>query len=121
MDFRVRANAKTLAQMVQAVKLHHEEMVRDQLTFDQRINQTRDQGSNAMRKASYTRELEVLIMKIYTDLTSLTLSLDMAALHRLTASLLSSHKLLGILRDIYVQLEGYTFIATLKPENMHLF
>jgi hypothetical protein len=61
-------------------------------------------------------------MKIYTDLTSLTLSLDMAALHRLTASLLPSHKLFEILRDIYVQLEqGYTFIATLKPENMHLF
>jgi hypothetical protein len=108
--------------MVQAMMLHHEEMVRDQLTLDQRINQTRDQGSYGMRKASNTRELEVLIMKIYIDLTSLTLSLDMAALRRLTASLLSSHKLLEILRDIYLQLEqGYTFMATLKPENMHLF
>jgi hypothetical protein len=69
MDFRFRANAKRLVQIVQAMKLHNEEMVRDQLTLDQKINQTRDQGSNAMRKASYTRELEVLIMKIYTDVS----------------------------------------------------
>ncbi|PNF40358.1 hypothetical protein B7P43_G03254 [Cryptotermes secundus] len=61
-------------------------------------------------------------MKIYTDLTSLALSLDMATLHRLTTSLLPSHKLFAILRDIYVQLEqGYSFITALKPENMHLF
>ncbi|PNF23742.1 hypothetical protein B7P43_G17246, partial [Cryptotermes secundus] len=70
----------------------------------------------------YTRELEILIMKFYTDITSLVLSLDMATLHRLTASLLPSHKLFAILRDIYVQLEqGYSFITALNPENMHLF
>jgi hypothetical protein len=61
-------------------------------------------------------------MKVYTDVESLDLSLDMATLHRLTASLLPSHKLFVILPDIYVQLDqGYTLIAALKPENMHQF
>jgi hypothetical protein len=64
----------------------------------------------------------MLLMKVYTDVATLALSLDMATLHRLTASLLSSHKLFAILSDIYVQLDqGYTLIAALKPENMHLF
>jgi hypothetical protein len=53
-------------------------------------------------------------------MTSLALSLGMATLHRLTASLLPSHKLFAILRDIYMH-QGYTFKTALKPENIHLF
>jgi hypothetical protein len=41
----------------------------------------------------------MLLMKLYTDITSLALSLDMATLHQLTASLLPSHKLFAILRE----------------------
>jgi hypothetical protein len=94
----------------------------EQMTLDQKINVTRDQVINTARKDSYTREIEMLLMKLYTDITNLALSLDIAALHKLTASLVPSHKLFEILRDIYVQLDqDYTFIAALKPENMHLF
>jgi hypothetical protein len=100
MDHRIWGNAKTLAQMVHAMKLQDRDMVRGQLTLDQKVNATRDQITNSARKASYTRELEMLLMKVYTDLASLALSLDMATLHRLTASLLPSHKLFAILRDI---------------------
>ncbi|PNF43961.1 hypothetical protein B7P43_G00919 [Cryptotermes secundus] len=61
-------------------------------------------------------------MKMYTDIASITLSLDLAMTHRLTASLLPSHKFFAILRDIYVQLDqGYSFITALKPENLHVF
>ena len=68
------------------------------------------------------RELEMLLMKRYADVSGVQLSLDLATSHRLTASLLPSHKLFAILRDIYVQLEqGYSFITALKPENMHVF
>jgi hypothetical protein len=85
MDLRVRTNAKTLAQMVHAMKLREKEMDREKFALDQKINQTRDQLTNAARKASYTRELETLLMKVYADITGLALSLDLAKLHRLTA------------------------------------
>ena len=59
---------------------------------------------------------------MYADIASVALSLDLPMSHRLTASLLPSHKLFAILRDIYVQPEqGYSFITALKPENMHAF
>jgi hypothetical protein len=64
----------------------------------------------------------MFVMKIYTDITGLVLSLYMATLYRLTASLLPWHMLYAIFRDFYVQLDqGYMLIAALKPENMHLF
>jgi hypothetical protein len=122
MDHRIRANAKTLAQMVHMVTLQSKEIIKEQTTLDQRINITRDQVINTARRASYTREMEMLLMKVYTDITNLALSLDIAALHKLTASLLPSHKFFEILRDIHVQLDqGYSLITNLKPENMHLF
>jgi hypothetical protein len=122
MDYRIKSNAKTLTQMIQLMKLQSRNMIREQITLDQRINATWSQITNSVRRASYTREIEMLLMKLYMDIRSLASSLDMATLHKLTASLLPSQKLLAILRDIYVQLdEGYTFTTALKLENMHLF
>jgi hypothetical protein len=97
-------------------------LIKEQLSLEQRLNVTREQKINRDRRATYTRELEILLMRIYADITNLALSLDMATLHKLTASLLPSQKLFAILRDIYVQLDqGYTFITVLKPENVHIF
>ncbi|PNF30504.1 hypothetical protein B7P43_G10878 [Cryptotermes secundus] len=119
---RVGENAKLLAQMIRAMKSRREEEIREQIALYQQLNQTTRRIIEAEKKASYTRELEAIIMKMYTAISSITLSLDLAMTHRLTASLLPSHKLFAILRDIYVQLEqGYSFITALKPENFHVF
>ena len=103
MDSRVREHTKILAQMVRAMKVHREE-VRAQLTLEQHLNQTGSRLNELATKTSYLRELEMLLMKIYADVMNVALSLDLAMSHRLTASLLPSHKLYAILRDIYVQL-----------------
>ena len=121
-DFRVRNNAKVLLQMAQTMKSRTQEMIHDQFALEQQVNRTREQIASTAQKASYVRELETLCMKIYADITSLTLSLDIATLHKLTASLLPAHKMFAILRDIHIHLDQcYALIAALKPENMHLF
>jgi hypothetical protein len=72
MDHRIRTNAKTLAQLVHMVTLQCRERMTEQMTLDQKINVTRDQVINTARKASYTREIEMLLMNLYTDITNQT-------------------------------------------------
>jgi hypothetical protein len=66
-----------------------------------------------VRRPNYTRELEML-MKLYSDLIDLTLSLDMATLNKLTAGLIPPHRLREMLQEVLVRMEpGYTPLTTI--------
>jgi hypothetical protein len=68
-------------------------------------NATRAQVKRVESKASYVTKVEVLLTKLYTDLTELSLSVDLTSLNRLTASLIPAKKLAEILQVIPVRLK----------------
>jgi hypothetical protein len=76
---------------------------------------------NGARRASYTRELEIIIAKIHFDIAGLIFGMDMARLSTITASLLPSHKLCEILREIVIRMpQGYSPLAPVRPETIHI-
>jgi hypothetical protein len=78
LDNKIKGNAKTIAQM----KLPGGEARQNQIKFFGMINATEIQLENEESKASYIREAELILSRIYTDLTELSLSLDLTLLNR---------------------------------------
>jgi hypothetical protein len=60
--------------------------------------------------------------KLHFYIAGLSLGMDTARLNTITASLVPSHKLSEILREIVIRIQqGYSLLAPVPPETMHIF
>jgi hypothetical protein len=122
LNSKIRAHRKALAQMILLIKQQNRAMTREREQMDQLVNATREQMITGARRASYTRELEMMMAKLHFDIARLMLGMEIARLNTVTTSLVSSHKLCEILQEVVLRMqEGYSLLAAVRPETMHIF
>lgn len=78
-------------------------------------NDTNDEMKQDRKTNSYLREVDVHLLRVYTDVTELAMGLELAALNRLAAILMPVNRLTEVLQQISAHLPpGLNFMRPVK-------